>query len=282
MYDARNNLSNQVVADVRQFMGSKVYDTDHPAQRAHLGSAVLRQAGAGLRSQMRRQRSLSAARDRNHPARERIERRVKRRVSCVRQIGSDRQRIRKGTSVARSSGAAMADRLAIGTRPCRADRRRRRGNRQSPTAARKPRRVPIEILRRQSAQSAPQLLRRRTRRTCRFDPRARHHPADRRARAARATISRSSPASGAGARRSAPACTTCRSSIVEVSDAKSLELAIIENVQRADLNPLEEASGYQALMDDFNRTARTRSRRSSARAGRMSRTRFDCSSCPSP
>jgi ParB family transcriptional regulator, chromosome partitioning protein len=42
--------------------------------------------------------------------------------------------------------------------------------------------------------------------------------------------------------------------IVEANDAQSLEYAIIENVQRADLNPIEEASGYAALMDDFNRT----------------------------
>jgi ParB family transcriptional regulator, chromosome partitioning protein len=42
--------------------------------------------------------------------------------------------------------------------------------------------------------------------------------------------------------------------IIEASDAQSLEFAIIENVQRSDLNPIEEASGYLALMDDFNRT----------------------------
>ena len=42
--------------------------------------------------------------------------------------------------------------------------------------------------------------------------------------------------------------------IVEANDAQSLEYAIIENVQRTDLNPIEEASGYLALMDDFNRT----------------------------
>jgi ParB family transcriptional regulator, chromosome partitioning protein len=42
--------------------------------------------------------------------------------------------------------------------------------------------------------------------------------------------------------------------IVEANDAQSLEYAIIENVQRSDLNPIEEASGYLALMDDFNRT----------------------------
>ena len=42
--------------------------------------------------------------------------------------------------------------------------------------------------------------------------------------------------------------------VVEANDAQSLEFAIIENVQRADLNPIEEVSGYLALMDDFNRT----------------------------
>jgi ParB family chromosome partitioning protein len=40
--------------------------------------------------------------------------------------------------------------------------------------------------------------------------------------------------------------------VLEVSDAESLELAIIENVQRADLNPIDEAAGYQALMNEFN------------------------------
>lgn len=39
--------------------------------------------------------------------------------------------------------------------------------------------------------------------------------------------------------------------VLEVSDKESLELAIIENVQRADLNALEEAQGYQALADEF-------------------------------
>jgi ParB family transcriptional regulator, chromosome partitioning protein len=40
--------------------------------------------------------------------------------------------------------------------------------------------------------------------------------------------------------------------ILEVDDVKSLEFAIIENVQRQDLNPIEEARGYQKLVDDHN------------------------------
>jgi len=42
--------------------------------------------------------------------------------------------------------------------------------------------------------------------------------------------------------------------IIEATDAESLQLAIIENVQRSDLNPLEEAEGYRALMEDFSHT----------------------------
>ena len=39
--------------------------------------------------------------------------------------------------------------------------------------------------------------------------------------------------------------------ITEADDLKSLEFAIVENVQRQDLNAIEEAQGYQRLIDDF-------------------------------
>ncbi|MDQ2079344.1 ParB/RepB/Spo0J family partition protein [Xanthobacteraceae bacterium Astr-EGSB] len=40
----------------------------------------------------------------------------------------------------------------------------------------------------------------------------------------------------------------------EASDAEALELAIVENVQRADLDPIEEANGYSRLMAEFSYT----------------------------
>ena len=40
--------------------------------------------------------------------------------------------------------------------------------------------------------------------------------------------------------------------VTEADDLKSLEFAIVENVQRNDLNPLEEAQGYKRLIDDFS------------------------------
>jgi ParB family chromosome partitioning protein len=40
----------------------------------------------------------------------------------------------------------------------------------------------------------------------------------------------------------------------DFTDTEVLEIAIIENIQRADLNPVEEAAGYRALMDRFGHT----------------------------
>jgi ParB family chromosome partitioning protein len=39
--------------------------------------------------------------------------------------------------------------------------------------------------------------------------------------------------------------------LLEINDREALEIAIVENVQRADLNPLEEANGYEHLLEQF-------------------------------
>ena len=40
--------------------------------------------------------------------------------------------------------------------------------------------------------------------------------------------------------------------VLDLSDVESLEVAIVENIQRDDLNPIEEAKGYKRLSEEFN------------------------------
>ena len=42
--------------------------------------------------------------------------------------------------------------------------------------------------------------------------------------------------------------------VVEADDRKAAELALVENLQREDLNPMEEAAGFQALMEGYHMT----------------------------
>lgn len=49
--------------------------------------------------------------------------------------------------------------------------------------------------------------------------------------------------------------------IRELTDSEALELALVENVQRQDLSPLEEAEGYRRLMDEFQHTQEDLARR---------------------
>ncbi len=71
---------------------------------------------------------------------------------------------------------------------------------------------------------------------------------------ATARCSNSSPASGAGARRSARAARGAGAWSAPLADRDALEIALVENLQREDLSPLEEAEAYSRLMREFGRT----------------------------
>lgn len=49
--------------------------------------------------------------------------------------------------------------------------------------------------------------------------------------------------------------------VIEADDRKAMELAMIENLQREDLNPMEEAEGYRTLMDQYGLTQEETSQR---------------------
>ena len=58
--------------------------------------------------------------------------------------------------------------------------------------------------------------------------------------------------------------------IKDVDDLNAIELALIENIQRVELNPIEEARAYQRLIDEFNYTQeRSASRRKPSKKGSL-------------
>ena len=68
------------------------------------------------------------------------------------------------------------------------------------------------------------------------------------------TATSSSWASGACARRRRPGWTTIPAIVRDTADEDMLRDALLENLHRSQLNPLEEAAAYQQLLDDFGCT----------------------------
>ena len=52
--------------------------------------------------------------------------------------------------------------------------------------------------------------------------------------------------------------------VIEADDRKVMELALVENLQREDLNPMEEAAGYQTLMEEYGLTQAETAQRAEA------------------
>ena len=84
-------------------------------------------------------------------------------------------------------------------------------------------------------------------------PRARRPPADPRDRD-RSTATSSSPASGGSGPRIAAGLERIPAVVRQLADREQLELALVENLQRADLDPIEEARAFRQLIDEFGFT----------------------------
>ena len=184
MYDERTNLGQQVARDIREFFEERVYTVVIP-RNIRLGEAPSHGLPAILYDVKSRGAEAYLALAREVLARD----------------GAAHRRRYGATpwlkNVPRSDAACRAlipDTLPQA--PPAADRGARRRHR--PAAA-------------EPVSAAHDDGRRADRGARAIHPRQRHHPADRRPQG-RAAATRSSPANGAGARRSAPACSRCRSS----------------------------------------------------------------------
>ena len=237
MYDRRNNLSGQVAADVRENLGTLVYDTVIPrnvrlseAPSHAVPALIYDRTSSGSLAYQRLAGELLARMGRTRHGRDGLiggagmERRVSGAVS-------------RRCSPTSPPSTGPADGVAGAARSVRATACRSTASAPTRTsrAATSTRRSSQDLAAsiREKGVIQPLILR--------------PHPVDagdfeivageRRWRAAQLAGVHELPAV-----------------VRELSDAEVLELAIIENVQRADLNPLEEAQGYRQLMDRFGHT----------------------------
>ena len=253
MFDPRNNLANEVSAQLIEHFGDKVFRTLIPAQCAPGRGAELRPAGAVPRQRFARRAGLSGARRRNDPPRASMP--AASRIILAyrfRQTTNDRQEA--------ALGRGLAGLLA----PARQRATRRRPRRPAPPAA--DRRAHAPAARSAAARQVSAAHRHAARvadRTRRLDqgPGASCSPSwfgrsaqpGDRARANR-SATRSSPANAAGAPRNWRAWPRFPAVIRDVPDEAAVAMALIENIQRENLNPLEEARALSRLIDEFGLT----------------------------
>ena len=229
MFDRRNNLSQAVAEDVRACLGSGGVRDGRAAQRAPVRSAKPRPAGVDLRPS-----KCPGSEAYMRLARELIGRLPQRGGGGMSAIGR-----RKGSGMGLSAllGEARAARSAT-------QRRASRGGVRE-----------IEIARiRPNPESAAHPVQRRSDRRAGGIHRERGVLQPILLRPRRRGASRSSPASGAGARRSGRGCTRIPAIVRDIDEATTAELALIENIQREDLNAIEEAEGYRQLIERHGHT----------------------------
>ena len=224
MYDRRNNLCDMVAADVRRHFGDKVYRDGDPAQCPPVRGALPRQAGAALRSALRRaRRPISSS-----PA------------SCcaahqARRSPGRRSWPAEGKRMSADSKRGLGRGLSalLGERPCQA---RRGGEPRPAPSADRPARA-------QPAAAAPAFRSRRAGSAGGIDPQQRHPAADPGAAGIPTKPGMHEIVAGERRWRAAQIAKLHEVPVLvrELSDREVLELALVENVQRHDLSALEEA-----------------------------------------
>ena len=216
MVDERTNLTQQVMAEIREHFKDKVFRHPDPAERAPGGGPELRQADHALRHHARRgaEAYLDLAKE----------------VMAHEKKGAGQGALRAPAAILTAPSA---------TRP----RGRRAAAAEVHSGPLEPNPLPAALGDRPRA----------PRRARGLHPRERDRAADPRApRAASAT--RSSRASGAGGPPSRPGLATVPVTVREVADDRLLELALVENIQRQELSPLEEAQAFQRLQEELRLT----------------------------
>ena len=265
MFDERTNLGQQVASDVRAFFKEKVFRTVIP-RNVRLGEApshgmpvIVYDAEVARRRSLRRARARSARRATPAPRRD-ATRRLRPTTHCD-------SRLDDFDSWKNDPLSAKASARSFPTRPTAAHLAGRSRHRSADAEH-------VPAARRSSTMRGSTNWRGRSSRTA---------SSSRSSCARSATSFRSSPASAAGAPRRRPACCACRSSSARSppgNERSLLEMALIENIQRENLNPIDEALAYRRLADEFELTqdADRRRGRQGSRDGRQ--LRCACSSCP--
>ena len=248
MVDERTNLTQQVIAEVRTHFKDKVFETQVPRSVRLAEAPELRSAGHPLRHPLQGGGGLPAAGARAHVAGP---------DGAVRPVSARR-------SERRSAG---------GSRPSSPSPRPR---------PRRPRPAPPRSRSAPRAEPVPAALGHRPRapgRARRLDPRERDRAADPGA-ARGASATRSSPASGAGGRRRRPGSRRVPVTVREVPDDQLLELALVENIQREELNAARGGAGLPAAAERVRASPRRRSRAGWGATARRSPTPCGCCACP--
>ncbi len=231
MFDVRNNLANAVSAELTNHFGDQVFRTIVPrnvrlAEAPSHGQSIVgydRASRGGVAYLGLAGEILRRQRERDRPARQAA-------------ITADPENAPRCTP-AKKRGLGRGLEALLGPQ----GRRRRR--RWKPQPGDTLRTLPVERCSRGKYQPRTHMDAGQADRAGRVDQGAGRDPADRRARDRRlaAARSRSSPANAAGAPRKQAGLAEVPVVVREVDDRTVVAMALIENIQREDLNPLEEA-----------------------------------------